>query len=264
MWPEGIRSAVALTVDLDGETPWTVKDPNIATQPSALSMAQYGPRVGVPLILSLFGEMAVESTFFIPGRSAEDYPETVESIAAAGHEIAVHGYTHTPPFTLTRHEEEAELVRALDVLGRFSESVSGYRAPVYGVSVHTLELLAKHGVAYSSNFMDDIKPYRHAGSGVVELPVQWIMDDWTQFVHGSDDWLAQNATSAHVMELWMEEFRAIHQLGGLFVLTLHPQVIGRPSRVRMLAELISEMRALEGVWIAQCGTIAQHVSSELA
>jgi hypothetical protein len=90
------------------------------------------------------------------------------------------------------------------------------------------------------------------------------MDDWTQFVHGSDDWLAQNATSAHVMELWMEEFRAIHQLGGLFVLTLHPQVIGRPSRVRMLAELISEMRALEGVWIAQCGTIAQHVSSELA
>jgi peptidoglycan/xylan/chitin deacetylase (PgdA/CDA1 family) len=262
MWPEGIRSAVALTVDLDGETPWTVKDPDIAAQPSALSMAQYGPRVGVPLILSLFDEMSVESTFFIPGKSAEDYPETVESIAAAGHEIAVHGYTHTPPFSLTRGEEEAELVRALEVLGGFSDSVSGYRAPVYGVSVHTLELLAKHGVVYSSNFMDDIKPYRHAGSGVVELPVQWIMDDWTQFVHGSDDWLAQNATSAHVKELWMEEFRAIHELGGLFVLTLHPQVIGRPSRVQMLAELISEMRALEGVWIAQCSAIANHVAQE--
>ena len=77
MWPEGIRSAVALTVDLDGETPWTVKDPDIAAQPSALSMAQYGPRVGVPLILSLFDEMSVDSTFFIPGKSAEDYPETV-------------------------------------------------------------------------------------------------------------------------------------------------------------------------------------------
>jgi peptidoglycan/xylan/chitin deacetylase (PgdA/CDA1 family) len=251
-----------LTVDLDIETPWTAKDPGIAAMPSALSMAHYGPRVGVPLILSLFDELAVESTVFIPGKSAEDYPETVETIVTAGHEIAVHGYTHTPPFRLSRDEEEAELVRALEVLRGFGNPVSGYRAPEYGVSVHTLELLAKHGVRYSSNFMDDIRPYRHAGPGIIELPVQWIMDDWTQFVHGSDDWLAQNATSAHVKQLWMEEFRAIHSLGGLFVLTLHPQVIGRPSRVQMLADLISEMRAHEGVWITKCSTIANHVSQE--
>jgi peptidoglycan/xylan/chitin deacetylase (PgdA/CDA1 family) len=225
-------------------------------------MAHYSPRVGVPLILSLFDELAVESTFFVPGKSAEDYPETVKAIVTAGHEIAVHGYTHTPPFRLSRDKEEAELVRALAVLRGFSDPVSGYRAPEYGVSVHTLELLAKHGVRYSSNFMDDIKPYRHAGPGIVELPVQWIMDDWTQFVHGSDDWLAQNATSAHVKQLWMEEFRAIHALGGLFVLTLHPQVIGRPSRVQMLADLISEMRALEGVWMTKCSSIAIHVSQE--
>lgn len=263
MWPDGIRSAVALTVDLDGTTPWTLKDPDIATQPGALSMAEFGPRVGVPLILSLFDEMAVESTFFVPGRSAEDYPETVQAIAAAGHEIAVHGYTHTPPSTLSRDQEEVELVRALEVLGGFSDSVVGYRAPVYGVSVHTIELLAKHGVSYSSNFMDDIKPYRHSGSEVVELPVHWIMDDWTQFVHGSDDWLAQNATCAQVKQLWMEEFSAIHDLGGLFVLTLHPQVIGRPSRVRMLAELIAEIRAVDGVWITQCDTIASQVSPEV-
>lgn len=260
MWPEGIRSAVALTVDVDIETPWVGKDPGIAAKPSALSLAHYGSRVGVPLILSLFDELDVQSTFFIPGKSAEDYPETMETIVAAGHEIAVHGYTHTPPYRLSRDEEEAEVTRALEVLREYSNPVSGYRAPEYGVSVHTLELLAKHGIRYSSNFMDDIKPYRHAESGVVELPVQWIMDDWTQFVHGTDDWLAQNATSAHVKQLWMEEFRAIHALGGIFVLTLHPQVIGRPSRMQMLAELIAEMRAHEGVWMTSCVAIADHIS----
>lgn len=259
MWSEGIRSAVAFTVDLDFETPWTGKDPNIAARPGALSLAHYGPRQGVPLILSLFEELGVDATFFIPGKSAEDYPEPVEAVIAAGHEIAVHGYTHTPPYRLSRDEEEAELVRTLEILRGYGSPVLGYRAPEYGVSVHTLELLAKHGVRYSSNFMDDVKPYRHRESGVVELPVHWIMDDWTQFVHGSDDWLAQNATSAHVKQLWMEEFRAIHELGGLFVLTLHPQVIGRPSRMQMLADLITEMRAHEGLWLTSCAAIAERV-----
>jgi peptidoglycan/xylan/chitin deacetylase (PgdA/CDA1 family) len=61
----------------------------------------------------------------------------------------------------------------------------------------------------------------------------------------------------------MEEFQAIYELGGLFILTMHPQVIGRPSRVKMLADLISEIKAHERVWITSCASISEHVSEVL-
>ena len=65
---------------------------------------------------------------------------------------------------------------------------------------------------------------------------------------------------SHVRRLWLEEFEAIHRLGGLFVLTMHPQVIGRPARLEMLADLVAGMRSQDGVWMAECRAIADHVA----
>jgi peptidoglycan/xylan/chitin deacetylase (PgdA/CDA1 family) len=263
MWPEDVQCAAALTFDLDIETPWMVKDPGFARRPGALSMAHYAPRVAIPLILSLLEDLELKATFFVPGKSAEDFAASVESIVAAGHEIAVHGYTHVPPSSLTRVEEEAQLKRTTDILRGLGVEVVGYRAPLYEISVHTLALLRQYGIRYSSNLMDDFKPYRHPDTGLIELPVSWILDDWTQFGHGADEWLERNVTCAQVKQLWLEEFQGIYAHGGLFVLTMHPQVIGRPARMRMLADLVSEMRALEGVWVATCAEISAHVADTL-
>jgi peptidoglycan/xylan/chitin deacetylase (PgdA/CDA1 family) len=260
-WPQGVQSAVTLTIDLDFDTPWQARDPEFSSRPLAQSMARYGPQVGVPLLLSMLEDLGVEATFFVPGKSAEDYPETVQSIIAAGHEIAVHGYTHEPPARFTRDQEEDQLRRSLAILQGLGAEVAGYRAPFYEVSVHTIGLLQKYGLGYSSNLMDDVKPYRHSDSGVVELPVHWIMDDWLQFSHGLDDWLAPNATCARVRELWLEEFLGVHAHGGLFVLTLHPQVIGRPSRVQMLKGFVEEMKDQGDVWVTTCGAIAATMDS---
>jgi peptidoglycan/xylan/chitin deacetylase (PgdA/CDA1 family) len=263
MWPKNIQCAISLTFDLDIETPWLVKDPGVVSRPSPLSLAHYAPRTAIPLILSMLDRQGVKGTFFIPGKSAEDFPASVELIAADGHEIAVHGYTHDPPSSLTREEEESQLERSLQIWRGLDQEVVGYRAPLYEISTHTTKLLQKHGFRYSSNLMDDIRPYKHAESEVIELPVHWIMDDWVQFGHGTDDWLEKNATCEHVYQLWMEEFQAIYKLGGLFILTMHPQVIGRPSRVKMLADLISEIKAHERVWITSCASISEHVSEVL-
>ncbi len=259
MWPTDVQSAVSLTFDLDIETPWMVQDTGFKNRPGALSMAHYSPKVGIPLILSSLERLGVKATFFIPGKSAEDFPETVAAIVAAGHEIAAHGYTHDPPSSLRREEEEAQLERVTERLRSIGAEVAGYRAPLYEISVDTIPLLPRYGIWYSSNLMDDIRPYKHPDSEVVELPVSWILDDWTQFGHGADELLQRNATCAQVRQLWLEEFEAIHDLGGLFILTMHPQVIGRPSRLEMLRGLVQAIRSHRGVWIAPCGEIAAHV-----
>ena len=162
-WPNGARGAVAFTFDFDAEEVWIGDDPENANRPGVLSQGTYGAKVAVPLILELLARHGLRQTFFIPGRVAERHPQRVREILAAGHEVGHHGYTHTSPAKLSPADEEAELVRALDVLRGLGADPVGYRSPSWEFSPETIGLLGKHGFAYSSNYMDDLHPYLHPG-----------------------------------------------------------------------------------------------------
>ena len=138
-------------------------------------------RSAVPLLLELLAARGVRATFFVPGRTAERHPERIAEIVAAGHELAHHGYTHTSPSDLSPEEEDNELGKGLEVLRSFNAEVVGYRSPAWDFSAHTEDLLVRHGFAYSSNFMDDLRPYRREASGIVEVPIQWTLDDAPYF-----------------------------------------------------------------------------------
>jgi len=252
--PHGARCAVAFTFDFDAEEVW-LAHPENAGRPGVLSQGTYGAKVAVPLLLELLDRHDVRATFFVPGRVAERHGERVAEIVSAGHELAHHGYTHRPPSTLSREEEEDEIVRAKVILEGFGADVAGYRSPSWDFSPHTLGLLGAHGFRYSSNLMDDLRPYRHE-NGLVELPVQWLLDDAAHFWFGPSDWTKTIATTEHVRTLWEEEFLGIRDLGGTCIFTMHPQVIGRPSRLRFLDRLIEFVRSHDDVWIATCAEIA--------
>jgi len=241
MWPDGIQCAVALTFDLDAESVWLVDQAN-AHNPAYLSQGVYGPKVAVPLLLKLLADEEISATFFVPGKVAEDYPQTIQAIASAGHELAAHGYTHDSPITLSAEEEEKALVDARRILER-------YQSPVFGY--------------HSSSMMDDIRPYRHPGLKVLELPIQWIIDDSVHFWFGGDSWTKKISTPSEVREIWDGEFDGIYHLGGIFTLLMHPQVIGRPSRLKMLKEFIGFMKSYDQVWISTCVDIAKHLDTHI-
>ena len=257
-WPEGMRCAAAFTFDFDAEEAWLGEDPANAERPGVLSQGTYGAKWGVPLVLGLLEKHGVPATFFVPGRVAERYLERVEEIVAAGHELAHHGYTHTSPTSLTRDEERKELVEGLEALRSFGAEIIGYRSPSWDFSVNTEELLAEQGFRYSSNFMDDLKPYRRP-SGIIELPVQWILDDAAHFWFDGSTWLKTMRTGDEVRSIWEAEFRGYHRVGGSFVLACHPQVIGRPYRLEMLDAFIGYVKSFDDVWIARCREIADRV-----
>ena len=210
-------------------------------------------------MLELLAQHGIRATFFVPGRVAERYPERIEEIVAAGHELAHHGYTHTSPTTLTRDQERTELVDGLEVLRAFAPDVVGYRSPSWDFSVNTEELLQELGFRYSSNFMDDLKPYRRAASDLIELPVQWILDDAAHFWFDGSTWLKTMRTADEVRSIWEGEFRGYHRLEGSFVLACHPQVIGRPYRLEMLDTFLTYVRSHDDVWIATCREIADSI-----
>jgi len=237
------------TFDFDAEEVWIGEDPANASRPGVLSQGTYGAKVAVDLILRMLAQKAMRATFFVPGRVAERHPEKVRRIIADGHEVAVHGYTHRSPSNLTRGEEEDELTRTLAILRDLGADPVGYRSPSWDFSENTLPLLAAAGLSYSSNMMDDIRPYWHEGFDIVELPVQWIFDDAPHFWFDGATWTKKISRPSEVREIWQEEFLGIHALGGLTVLTMHPQIIGRPSRLRMLDAFLDFVKVQDGVVI---------------
>jgi peptidoglycan/xylan/chitin deacetylase (PgdA/CDA1 family) len=259
MWPNGMRCAASFTFDFDAEEVWIGEDPANADRPGVLSQGTYGAKVAVPMVLDVLREHGITATFFVPARVAERHPGRVEEIAAAGHELAHHGYTHTSPTKLSRDEEELELVKGLEILRSFGGDIVGYRSPSWDFSAHTEELLERHGFGYSSNFMDDLRPYRRDGSSLIEVPVQWTLDDATHFWFDGATWTKKISTADEVRSIWEGEFRGYHRLGGAFVLTMHPQVIGRPYRLELLEHMIDLVRSHEDVWIATAGEIAGRV-----
>ena len=264
-WPGDKKCAFVASFDFDAEEVWIGDDSANAHHPGVLSQGTYGARRAVPLILEMLRQLDLPATFFVPGRVAERYPQRVEDILAAGLEVGCHGYTHRSPAILARGEEEEELAKSFHILRRMGAEVRGYRSPSWDFSDATIDLLEEQGVLYSSNLMDDIDPYRHAGKHLIELPPQWILDDAPHYwFDGVASWTRKISTTSEVLEIWRAEFDGIRLLGGLCMLTIHPQISGRPSRLYALRDFLAEIAGHDDVWIATAAEAAEHADGLLA
>ncbi len=257
-WKGAARCAVSLTFDVDGETLWISNDAANARRPGILSHGAYGPKVGVPLILELLDRYAIQGTFFVPGWIAEKYPDVVERIHWSGHEIGHHGYLHEWPDSEQPEVEREVLLKGISALEKVAgERPVGYRSPAWELSDNSLDYLKDEGFLYSSNLMDDFVPYMHP-QGIVELPVQWILDDAPYFLFRTRNPSRPIWPNHLVLSAWKEEFHGIYQHGGLFNLTMHPQFIGRPGRIHMLEQLIQSIRSYPDVWVAPLRAVATY------
>ena len=261
IWPKGVRCAAVLSFDVDGESGMLQADPKNCDRLSVMSWARYGPKIGVPRILDMLKAKEVKATFFVPGYTAELYPDLIRRIANEGHEVGAHGYLHEPVSKLNPIEEEIALVKTCAILEPLiGRKPVGYRAPLWEVNPGSATLLARHGLQYDSSLMDDDKPYilpTDAGD-LVEVPVHWTNDDWEQFAFLYDPPMGSGVieTCEKAFQLWKEEFDGMYHYGSAFVLTMHPELIGRPARVMMLERLIDYMRSHQGVWLTTCEEIA--------
>jgi polysaccharide deacetylase family protein (PEP-CTERM system associated) len=121
-------------------------------------------------LLEVLSSSQVRATCFVLGWVAERFPGLVRSIAAAGHEVASHGYWHRLVYTQTPDEFREDLRRARQVIEDASGSrVRGYRAPSFSITVRSLwalDVLAEEGFEYDAS----IFPIRHDRYGLPSAP----------------------------------------------------------------------------------------------
>jgi peptidoglycan/xylan/chitin deacetylase (PgdA/CDA1 family) len=254
---------VVLCFDVDGVSAALNTDPASWRLPSLMSMLNYGPSVGTPRILNILDEMDIKASFYVPGYIAETHQNLVKDIKARGHEIGHHGYMHEPPHTLSPPEEIAVLDKGIAILCQITgEKPRGYRSPGWELSQQSISFLADRDFLYDSSLMDDDGPYiiTTGNRYIVEIPVQWGLDDYPFFHYAPT--LGTNrpiATTEQVLQEWCSAFKAHHKLERVFVLTLHPYIIGRPGRLQMLSQLIQYMRGFSGVRFMTSAQLAEAV-----
>ena len=260
-WPRNARAACAFTFDLDAETLWMARGVH---EPVTLSQGRFGPVEALPRILALLRAHDIRASFFIPAWVAERYPDAVRAIVDGGHEIGCHGDEHERVSELPPDREEAILARSVEVLTRLGGTRPlGYRAPAWQLSAATIPLLVRHGFAYSSNMMDRLSPYLHPavdGRAIAEIPVSWVLDDAPYFMFTGQRSIQPPGP---VLQGWITEFEGITEAHGVTNFTFHPQIIGRPSRLACLRELMEHARHTPRVWIASLGEISAHYRTEV-
>lgn len=123
-------------------------------------------RKNVERILGMLADLRVRATFFVLGTVAETEPALVPQIAAAGHEIASHGYSHTLVPQLGRDAFRDEIRRTGDIIASQSGvRPAGFRAPQWSLSGRetpwAFDVLQEEGYRYDSS----LTPLPFVGDG---------------------------------------------------------------------------------------------------
>ncbi|KAF5361413.1 hypothetical protein D9758_006234 [Tetrapyrgos nigripes] len=260
-----------------------------------VSRGVFGATIGLERVLKLFDKYGIKATFFVPGHTLESFPEDVAKIRDKGHEIGLHGYTHEHAHTLTLKQERDVLAKSIEVITTFTgKKPKGWTGPLWETSTNTVRLLEEFGLEYDhSNMHHDSQLYylpypaeqlvptacglpkgpatnpkevtevpasswmkpmsALKPSSIVEVPANWHLDDWPpmQLI------LQSSSTHGFVDPHVVEKLEAGEDGSFVFVMTIHPQVSGKPQVVLMHERLIEYINKHEGVEWHTCEEIVK-------
>ena len=245
--------------------------------PMDISRGVFAGEVGIPRLLEFFRRHELPSTWFFPGHSLESFPRQAEAVVQAGHEIGMHGYSHENPLSLSRDQEQAVLHRCIELVERVAgRRPAGYVAPWWELSEHSVELLLDAGVKYDNSLMHDdhtpyyapvgehwtkidfsqpadswMKPYQPGTrSDLIELPASWYLDDLPPMMFIKANPNSHGFVSPRDIEqLWRDQFDWVYREMdyAVYLLTIHPDVSGRPHVLLMLERLLAHISSHPGV-----------------
>lgn len=261
-WPSNYKATVCFTWDVDGESAQYFRNPDQAkNQTSELVQRSYGPEVGIWKILDLLDKYSLKATFYVPGYTANLHPETTNAIVERRHAIGIHGYMHETMDNLTEEQEREMFRLSIQSLRKYTNFTPRiFRSPSFELNRRTPGLLLENGIVSDSSLMGDDFPYviDVPAGNLIELPVQWILDDFEFWGHTKSNRQKSIIDPTTTLNTWIKEFEGIYKSGGIFVLTMHPFVSGRWTYIDVIERLIRYILGFPEVWVASVEQVTNY------
>jgi peptidoglycan/xylan/chitin deacetylase (PgdA/CDA1 family) len=222
---------------------------------------------GLPRVLSALAEVQLRGTFFVEGLNAELYPDALRTIAAAGHEVAYHGWRHEPWSSLRPVDESELLERGVGALDQLGLRPIGFRPPGGVLAPTSARALGELGFAYCSPAGEGVG----VCDGLAVLPFRWTVLDAFHYLPafaprrraalGAPDVLspaALRATLTRALEDAVGE-------GSFLALLFHPFLADTAERLAAMQDVMADVRELVdsgAVWCAPMRELAAWVCEQ--
>lgn len=226
------------------------------------SVYEYGSRVGVWRLKNLFDRYGVPVTVFAVGKAVELYPDPVQALFAAGHEICCHGYRWIDYQYVDLNTEREHMQKAVRVI----ENAVGERPLGWYIgrtSPNTRALVVEEGgFLYDADDYSDELPFWNRQHGRPHLVIPYALD--TNDMRFAT---AQGFNSgAQFLQYLKDSFDVLYAEGAdaprMMSVGLHCRISGRPGRFAALEAFLRHARSHDDVWFCRRIDIARHWRSQ--
>ncbi|WP_271271643.1 allantoinase PuuE [Aliamphritea hakodatensis] len=239
------------------ELPGAVPFPD-ARHMSMESVYEYGSRAGVWRILKLFAKHKIPLTIFAVAMAAQRYPEVIQAMHQAGHEICSHGYRWIDYQKLSKEEEQEHLYKAINIL----QDITGQRPQGWYTgrnSPNTRDIVMEEGgFLYDSDAYDDDLPYWVNNQGKGHLVVPYTLDSNDMRFATQQGFNSGEQFFQYLKDSFDTLYEEGEEAPKMLSIGLHCRLIGRPGRIAALRRFIEYAQSHERVWFARRVDIARH------
>lgn len=275
-WPGGARIALVVTFNLetwdltkDTDQPYYAGGPAIL--PSALpgnvpdfpnfTWREYGQRVGIWRLYSLFDELGVKASCTTNAVTFERRNEMVQACLYRDWELLAHNWEQGELLSDFAHDIAAErdiIERSVRMFeAHAGRRPTGWLSSSLRGTMHTATVLKSLGFKYYCDIMNDDQPFliRTSEGPLVAVPYSNEINDFTMITR-------RNYTTDEFRDALIEELDVLYaeaeHTGLIMNVGLHPHVAGRAHRIRAIREFLVHAKSLPGVWFATRDEIADH------
>jgi putative urate catabolism protein len=226
------------------------------------SIYEYGSRVGVWRLKRLFDRYKVPVTVFAVGMAVEKYPEPVQALHAAGHEICSHGYRWIDYQYVDKATERSHMAKAIKVIeDAIGERPLGWYTGRSSPNTRAL-VVAEGGFVYDADDYSDELPFWDMQYGKPQLVIPYTLD-----VNDMRFATAQGFnTGSQFLQYLKDSFDVLYAEGAespkMMSVGLHCRISGRPGRFAALEQFLRYVRSHDDVWICRRIDIARHWHAE--
>ena len=219
----------------------------------------------LPLMLDLLKQNNIKATYFIEGWNNTHYPEIIRDVASQGHEIGFHAWQHEVWKSLDAETEVSNLDKSCkDLEGVFGKEKDyrGFRPPGGLVTDRTLALMKERGFTYLSPAARRCAVV----DGVAMVPFRWEDIDAYYYLPSMSVVRERNGDGEECLgpEAFKKRLlRRVDELcrdGGYAAFLFHPFLTLDEERLRVMGEVLEEVRRRDELWVATCAEVAEWVT----